>query len=69
MNRMTSFMCVLPLTLGTEPRVDKAQQGKPEEDSRSQGDCRHAYSLQEAAARSLQRLLIYYAGQKRPVAK
>ena len=33
MNRMTSFICVFPLTLVTEPRVAQAQQGKLEEDS------------------------------------
>lgn len=56
---VSSLTSVLPLAQFTEPRADKAGLGKLEEDSRSHRDCRHVYSLQAAAARSLQRLRTY----------
>ena len=36
---------VLPVTLFTDPRVDKLRPRKMKEDSRSCGACRHVYSL------------------------
>ena len=69
MNRMTSFICVFPLTLVTEPRVAQAQQGKLEEDSEEPRGLQACYSLRAAAAGTLQRLLINYDRQKRPTAE
>ena len=61
---------VLPLTLFTEPSIEKVGPGKLEEDSRSCGDCKHVYSLRAAAkAVSLQKLLIYKDRQKWPMTK